>query len=239
MAEIKGIFVQKFHANGTSSGNAVLLEAGDGYTTGDDAAVEVTAVGTAGEFVVVWAGPDATEYKVRLQKFAANGDTSGAQMVLEGTEGLTSAAPQVTSLGVAGEFVVTWLSEVNGNPTIFVQKFTASGAASGIAAQLHGAVGNDSRDDETPQVSAVGSAGAYAVTWVGVEGTGGDKSIYVQLFHANGTMNGSGVQLEPAGVTDRSDVAPQITAVGSAASSVVTWSGAESAKRYQHICTEI
>ena len=225
----KSIFVQKFHANGTSSGNAVLLEAGDGYTTGDDAAVEVTAVGTAGEFVVVWAGPDATEYKVRLQKFAANGDTSGAQMVLEGTEGLTSAAPQVTSLGVAGEFVVTWLSEVNGNPTIFVQKFTASGAASGIAAQLHGAVGNDSRDDETPQVSAVGSAGAYAVTWVGVEGTGGDKSIYVQLFHANGTMNGSGVQLEPAGVTDRSDVAPQITAVGSAGEFVVTWSGAESA----------
>ncbi|MDP2614020.1 hypothetical protein Q8W27_17310, partial [Oceanobacter sp. 2_MG-2023] len=68
---------------------------------------------------------------------------------------------------------------------IFVQAFNAEGSVNGDTVQLE-ALGNTIGDDYAVQITAVGSAGAYVVTWVGTD-SDGDESIFVQAFNADGT----------------------------------------------------
>ena len=226
------IFVQKFHANGTAvSGGAVKLEA-TGKTDGADVAPQITAVGTAGEFVVTWDGVDSGgDRSIFVQKFHANGAVvSGGAVQLESGGHLNEVDrdPQVTAVGTAGEFVVVWTGyDTNSDATVHVQKFTANGSASGSPVALLDGLGA-SLVAPLPQVTAVGTAGEFVVTWSGVD-SGGDRSIFVQEFHANGAaVSGGAVKLEATGKTDGADVAPQITAVGTTGEFVVTWSGIDS-----------
>lgn len=65
--------------------------------------------------------------------------------------------------------------------------------------------------DYYPQVTAVGNSGEYVVSWSGQDNTGGDFSIFVQKFNANGTItNQAPVQLEAIGNDNGYDTAPQI-----------------------------
>ncbi|MDO6805516.1 hypothetical protein Q4595_23890, partial [Wenyingzhuangia sp. 1_MG-2023] len=90
-------------------------------------------------------------------------------------------------------------------------------------AQLE-ALGNTTSGDFAPQITAVGSDGAYVVTWSG-DDSDGDYSIFVQAFNADGSFNSTTVQLEALGYTNGRDYSPQITAVGTDGTYVVTWYG--------------
>ena len=225
------IFVQRFDTNKAKIGSAVKLEA-ISKTDGNDQSPQITAVGTSGEYVVVWSGQDDSspiaDYSIFVQKFNANGTTSGSSTQLEAigkTDG-KDAAPQVTAVGTSGEYVVVWAGEDDsgGDTSIFVQKFNASGATSGNTIQLE-AIGKTDGDDETPRVTAVGTSGEFVVVWAGEDSLGGDVSIFVQKFDANGSISGSAMQLEPNGKTDGKDQTPQVTAVGTSGEFVVVWTG--------------
>ena len=225
------IFVQRFDTNKAKIGSAVKLEA-ISKTDGNDQSPQITAVGTSGEYVVVWSGQDDSspiaDYSIFVQKFNANGTTSGSSTQLEAigkTDG-KDAAPQVTAVGTSGEYVVVWAGEdgSGGDTSIFVQKFNASGATSGNTIQLE-AIGKTDGDDETPRVTAVGTSGEFVVVWAGEDSLGGDVSIFVQKFDANGSISGSAIQLEPNGKTDGKDQTPQVTAVGTSGEFVVVWTG--------------
>jgi 3',5'-cyclic AMP phosphodiesterase CpdA len=77
---------------------------------------------------------------------------------------------------------------VGGDNSIYVQSFNANGSKNGSSVQLE-ATGNTTGDDNQPQITAVGTVGAYAVTWWGQDSAanGGDSSVYVQQFNADGT----------------------------------------------------
>ena len=123
--------------------------------------------------------------------------------------------------------------------SIFVQKFNADGTVSGSAVMLE-PTGVTNGYDSSPQISAVGSSGEYVVTWYGTDAaSGGDTSIFVQKFNANGTVSGSAVMLEATGVTNGYDSSPQISAVGSSGEYVVTWHGQIQRRRLQHFRAEI
>ena len=82
--------------------------------------------------------------------------------------------------------------------SIFVQKFAADGSVSASAVVLE-ATGKTNGGDEIPQITAVGTAGEYVVSWQG-DDSGGDTSIFVQKFHANGAaVSGGAVKLEATG----------------------------------------
>ena len=141
-----------------------------------------------------------------------------------GSANSVDGSPQVAGLGTSGAYAVTWRGEDSeGNAAVFVQAFNADGTANGVTVQLDvpGVAGGD---DATPQVTAVGSDGAYVVTWSGLDDEG-DYSIFVQGFNADGTINGTPVQLEATGATNAADFAPQVTAVGVDGAYAVTWTG--------------
>ncbi|MDD2368775.1 MAG: hypothetical protein PHQ90_05680 [Sulfuricurvum sp.] len=225
------IFVQKFHADGTTEGSMVQLEA-IGVTTGDDFWPKITAVGSAGEYVVTFTGSDTGgDNSIFMQKFNADGTTAGSMVQLEAI-GVTigygyNSAPRIAAIGDAGEYAVTFAgADTGGDSSIFVQKFNADGTTAGSMVKLEAAGVTNGYDGES-QITAVGNIGEYVVTFFG-EDIGGDYSIFVQKFNADGTTAGSMVQLEAIGVTNDDERDPQITAIGDAGEYVVTFDGRDS-----------
>ena len=236
------VHLQKFSANGQPNGGAVGLVDGSLVIIGRMSFTpQVTAVGTAGEFVVVWSGQESTgDLSIFVQKFAADGSVSASAVVLEAT-GKTNGGdeiPQITAVGTAGEYVVSWQGDDSGGDTsIFVQKFHANGAAvSGGAVKLE-ATGKTDGEDSAPQITAVGAAGDFVVTWYGSDSGGGGYSVFVQKFHANGAVvSGGAVQLESGGHLTEVDRDPQVTAVGMAGEFVVVWTGYDTNQMPQFMC---
>ena len=228
------IFVQKFNANGTITGNAPVQLAGNGLASGSHSDPQVSALGDTGAFVVTWWGALSGEigFSIFVQQFNANGTTTGRATVRLDAPGNTAGNdyyPQVTSVGSDGAYVVAWTGQDSGNDySIFVQGFNANGTIKGVTVQLE-AIGTTDGSDTLHQVLAVGTTGDYVVTWSGVD-SAGDLSIFVQKFNADGSTTGyAPVQLEGIGKTTGADVAPQISAVGDQGHFVVTWSGVDSA----------
>ncbi|MDP2610638.1 hypothetical protein, partial [Oceanobacter sp. 1_MG-2023] len=183
-----------------------------------------------GAYVVTWYGRDSDgDWSIFVQAFDADGFLNGATVQLEALDNITGDdyLPQITAVGTDGAYVVTWSGEdSDGDWSIFVQAFNAYGSFNGDTVQLE-ALGKTNGDDESPQITAVGTDGAYVVTWYG-DDSDGDTSIFVQAFNADGSVNGDTVQLEALGKTSGYDGYPQITAVGSDGAYVVTWYGADS-----------
>ncbi|MDO6683793.1 cadherin repeat domain-containing protein, partial [Oceanobacter sp. 5_MG-2023] len=208
-----------------------------GNTSDSDYAPQITAVGSAGAYVVTWYGYEGAGYSgdrsIFVQAFNADGSLNGATVQLEApgnTDG-DDYVPQITAVGTDGAYVVTWYGEdSDGDWSIFVQAFKANGSFNGVTVQLE-ALGNTNGYDVDPQITAVGSDGAYVVTWQGYD-SNNDYSIFVQAFKADGSINGTKVQLEALDTTTGDDYSPQITAVGTDGDYVVTWYGEDSNNDY-------
>lgn len=183
------VFVQKFNANSTTAGSMVKLEA-IGVTNNNDAAPQITAVGTSGEYVVTFYGIDSTgDYSIFVQKFNANGTVAGSMVKLEAigrTDGIDGYS-QIAAVGTAGEYVVTFYGlDSAGDDSIFVQKFNADGTITGAMVQLE-ALGVTNGGDYDTQITSIGTAGEYVVTFTAIDNTG-DYSVFVQKFNADGTI---------------------------------------------------
>jgi hypothetical protein len=218
------IVVQRFNADGTVKGSAVQLNSASGF----EAEPQVTAL-TNGEFAVSWSGNDSGNIKIFVQKFNADGTTTGqSQVTLEAT-GVASgsdSSPQITRIGSGGEYVVTWSGQDSGGDTsIYVQKFASNGTVSGSAVKLEPTNKTDGADI-TPQITATADGG-YVVTWSGVDSTG-YSSIFTQKFNATGSKLGSVTERSgfglPVSYFHSTDITPQITAIGNSGEFVVTWS---------------
>ncbi|NOQ76386.1 MAG: hypothetical protein GQ475_01065, partial [Methylococcaceae bacterium] len=210
------IFVQKFDANGTIGSNAPVQLEAIGYAGGDDRYPQVTAVGSTGEYVVAWSGGDSDfDDSIFVQKFNSNGTiTDNAPVQLEAIElsyGNDSDV-QITAVGNLGEYVVTWFgndSDSLNDFSIFVQKFNADGTTDGHTPVQLEAIGNLTGIDEDPQITAVGSAGEFVVSWSGRD-SGADFSIFVQKFSAEGTL------IDPVKFTTSDMISVQSSEVGTA-----------------------
>ena len=233
----ESIYVQKFSATGAVSGPAFMLDDtaaiyGASY---DDSLPVITAIGNTGEFVVTYRGTDTpgADYSVYAQKFnAAGAPMTSAPVLLESNERTDGwdFSQRVTAVGTGGAFVVTWQgadSAANGGDySIYVQNFNADGSKNGSPAKLEGDSAILNKEDKEPQITAVGTAGAYAVSWEGYDG--GYYNIYVQNFDATGAMSGGQIKLEAIGNSSSLDWKHQLTSLGDTAGYVVTWQGVDS-----------
>ena len=238
----KSIYTQKFNADGTMDitvgVSGVQKIEGSDSTTKDDITPQVTALGSTGAYVVVWNGKeDGGDKSIYTQKFNADGtkDTtvgiSGVQKIeASDSTGDDDTIPQVVSLGASGAYVVVWQGKA-ADESIYTQKFNADGTMDTTVGTngVQKIEGPDTKNDITPQVTALGSTGAYVVVWNGKE-DGGDESIYTQKFNADGTKDTSvgtnGVQkIEALDNTGDNDTLPQVTALGTDGSYVVSWQG--------------
>ena len=127
-----GIFGQRFSRWGARLGPEFRVNT---VTTGHQNYVQV-ASSAAGDFVVVWSGPDGSENGVFAQRFASTGAPLGGEFRVNtyttDNQGRVSNAPAVAS-DAAGNFVIVWGSDgqAGASRSIFGQRFDRSGVPLG------------------------------------------------------------------------------------------------------------
>jgi hypothetical protein len=227
------IYVQQFNASGTTGGFLPVKLEPTGITDRLDISSQITALGSNGDYAVVWYGQDSASLSnVYVQRFNANGTTQGALIRIESplVNSTFEENPQIVSVGTEGAFVVVWEGVGTNSSTIQigVQQFNSDGTR-GSSTQFE-VYANRFGPDARPQVASIGKEGAYVVVWAAEDssrppGTW-NKTVFVQQFRPDGSTDGlNRVKLDATGVVDGVDFTPQVTAVGNDGSYVVTWSG--------------
>nr|WP_275441553.1 cadherin domain-containing protein [Psychrobium sp. MM17-31] len=207
-------FVQRFNADGSPHASGIQ-ELSDDYPELARADANVVALGDSGAYAITWTvglSDINTSAKSFVQFVGPNGDlgaTSPTQLqapfMQSGNEW-----PTITPLDDGG-FVVTWIGEVVGDRLegffnyipgqtfVFTQKFNADGTIdTSPSPETNGVILVESYDASRvinliPDTTAVGTDGAYVVTWPSLD-KDGNVAIYTQSFDENGVK----IQENPA-----------------------------------------
>ena len=150
-----------------------------------------------------------------------DGSSSGPVMLNPAIGYIYPNGFDTTALG-DGSFLVTWSGNNNGSSGIYAQRLSAQGVALGEPVQLASGTTNTfyNSSDSIVSVTAINNAGAYALAWIGKEGTSSYTSIYAQLFNADGTPISEAAKLDAGDLAN--DIAPQ-TAKLADGGYIVTW----------------
>jgi Ca2+-binding RTX toxin-like protein len=192
------------------TGNEFLVNT---TTTGDIFNPNIGAL-LGGGFAAVW-----VEYpagNIRLQRFAADGDKIGQEILVAARTADGTWAPAVTGLA-SGGFVVTWR----------VDDFSGPGAE--IKAQIYDAnaakVGGEIAVNTTtaggqyaPQVTPLGNGGFVVAWWDGDPNS--DTNIRAQVFSASGAKVGG--EIDVNGNASGKQFYPDITTLANG-NTVVVW----------------
>ena len=235
---VSSIYVQKFNANGNAATDSPLKLTSSKIANGnptDYFSPRVTTLGNTGDIALVWTGSDdgrlpyVLTQRISVGDFAKGAATSFQPQKLQGPGNTTGNNwdGSATAVGNQGQYVVTWYGEdTQGDYSIFIQKFAADGTKVASAIQLE-AADNSSGVDIHPTITAIGSQGAFVVTWYGKSGsvTGlAADSVYVQQFSADGTKaTQKPLKLSAPGDPDLQAFVPQVMAVGDSGAFVVAW----------------
>ncbi|QSZ42755.1 tandem-95 repeat protein [Sulfurimonas aquatica] len=195
----------------------------------------IAKIDNLGGYVIVWQGDDLDgDYSIVTQKMNPDGTRDGNTTILEAINKFNKddLEPQVTGLAYDGSYAVTWYGEDSdggGEFSVFVQKFSSDGSLDGATTILE-APSSTTKDDKFPTILAPKTDGSFIVAFTGQEdgSEGGDWSVFIQRFAADGTLDGNATRLEPTGITDKDDGEVQLASIGSDGSYVAVWSGKDS-----------
>ncbi|MDC0404273.1 cadherin repeat domain-containing protein, partial [Porticoccaceae bacterium] len=217
--------VQLYNPDGTTTAVAYELEYEDNTKAATNQ--QVAAVGSDGEFAVVWSakytGTD-VEY-VHVQHFNSDGTTKTPIYRFTTTTG-DSYRPKITAINDAGDYIVIFtrreVNEITNTWSIRYQKFNADGTANGELATVDG--DDDFGDfDGRPEITVLGSNGAFAFSWH-AQDVNHDWSIFVRKVDSSGTLLGE-VKLETSETNSGRDRFSQIINIGDNEEFVVVWEG--------------
>ena len=211
-ADVQG---QRFASDGSTLGGQFQVNS---YTASSQEAPAV-AVGTDGDFVVVWqsngsSGSDAG-LSVQGQRFASDGSALGAEFQVNS---YTTAAQYVPDVAVApdGDFVVVWNSS---SSSVRGQRFASDGSVLGGEFQVNSYT---SSLQLYPAVE-VDPDGDFVVVWKSFGSSGNDSSsfsIQGRRFAADGST--LGIEFQVNSYTTSSQEAPAV-AVDGGGHFVVVW----------------
>lgn len=208
------------------------------YTTGDQYyRSAVAAIGTAGNFVVVWTSynqDDPTNYNSGIfgQRFSSNGSKIGSEFQVNTYTSASQENPHVAALGTNGGFIVAWRSRLQ-SPTpqdgsqagMFGQIYAADGSAQGGEFQINTYT---TGYQEYGRILELTSGGDFVVVWnsgrffdgAGTQ-DGSDGGIIGQRFDSAGSTIGSEFLVNEFTVGNQGEAAG--AAVGTAGDFVVAW----------------
>ncbi|MCL1038530.1 Ig-like domain-containing protein [Shewanella submarina] len=144
----------------------------------------IAAVGSAGEFVVIWRGIESSQWHTYIQHFDADGvkDIPVGKFMASGGHG----PGKVVGVGSEGDYVIAWASVTGGNYDVHTQKYNVDGSLDGPQLTYEGE--NASVNTLGFDIEAVGDDGAYIISYVGQDSAanGSDQSVYLARVDASG-----------------------------------------------------
>jgi Ca2+-binding RTX toxin-like protein len=211
-----GIFEQHYAANGDTIGVETRVNS---YTTNDQTVPTIIDLADGG-WVVAWQGEGTGDSSgIFQQRYAANGDVVGGEILVNSYTTNAQFAPKITTLADGG-WVVAWYGYGEGDSTygIFQQRYAANGQTSGSETLVNSYTTNNQIN---PSITAL-SDGGWVVTWEGYGPSGSDYSIFQQRYAANGDTVGSETLVNS--YTTNSQINATATAM-SDGGWIVTWEG--------------
>ena len=211
---------QRYAADGSPVGGEFQVNT---YTMGDQKSPGVSPDGSGG-FVVVWASDEPSEWRVRGQRFAADGSSSGSEFQVNVSTAGFHTQP-VVSPDSSGGFVVVWASHGSGGSdsssiSIQGQRYEADGRAIDGEFQI-----NTYTTGQQVKPSVISSSGGgFIVVWASDGSHGTDThgdSVQGQFYGSDGLPTGGEFQINTY-TTDWQGL-PTAT-LDAAGDLVVTWS---------------
>ena len=160
-----------------------FTETGRQETSGDvDQSQRAVALADDGSYVVVWSseGQDAAGWGVYAQRFDKFGNELTGEILVNETEAGNERWARVAS-DSAGNFVVTWTTDLGPSEGVYARRFDSSGTALGGEFYVNTTVFGDQRDSSV----AMDAAGNFIVVWEGA-GIGDSDGVFYRRFNADG-----------------------------------------------------
>jgi RTX calcium-binding nonapeptide repeat (4 copies) len=194
------IHAQIFNSNGSKWGGTTEFAVTAAATY--DTEPSVTALANGG-FIVSWSKRGGGGFDIKAQVFDANGDTSGADFLINTTT--TGHQTQSTLAGLPdGRFVAAWRdsSQTGGDASgdaIRARVFNADGSNPGAEFLVNTTTTSDQSE---PSITVLAD-GRFVIGWIDLSATGGDQSntaVRAQIFDPRE----SAVQLYGTDLNDQS-----------------------------------
>ncbi|MEM6845193.1 MAG: cadherin-like domain-containing protein [Bacteroidota bacterium] len=184
-ADTDGVYARRFDASGNALGGQFSVNT----TTANVQGSSDVAIADDGSFAVVWRSESATTSgDIFLQRYAADGTASGAELSVNTTTANDQLLPRIAMAG-NGRHVIVWESKLQDGDEggIYARRYNANGTNAGGEFQVNTQTGGN---QGAPAIS-MNNSGAFAVVYKGVNsGSLANDEIRVQLYNANGTTNG-------------------------------------------------
>ena len=230
-----GVFAQRYDANGDKIGGEFLVNTTISSDQFDPSVAGITGGDQDGGFVVVWQSanqaPDSSGYGVFAQRFNADGNAAGGEILINETTTGSQLYPSVTALA-DGHFAVSWTdsngTDGSGNG-VFVRLFTADGSPQGGEIQVNQTTAS-SQETEGWAAETITTLddGGFVVSWRSYDGNDVDQryDAYMRVFNANGSARTPEIQTNSSATnTNGHQYYVSVGAlVGENAGFVVTWS---------------
>ena len=208
-----GVAAQLFDSVGNAIGSEILINS---YYENTQQVPDITSLSNGG-FVAVWETflTGGSYQEVAMQRFDANGNKIGSEIIVN-TETLNrQLAPSVTELS-NGKIVVVWTGSDTHGHGIKGQIFKHDGTAFGTEFQIN----TESFSSQAYQSITALLGGGFVVTWVSNSQDGSGYGIFGQRYDASGVAVGNEFQIN----TYTSGTQDEVSTTGLADGGfVVTW----------------
>ncbi len=172
------IYAQRFLADGTTLGANFKINDNDSNSSQYDPFV---AFDKSGNFIVTWTDKRNGNSDIYAQRFAADGTTLGNNFKINDDYGDHSQEKATLAIDGAGNLMVTWQDNRNGDYDIYAQMFSADGTALNTNFKVND--NNDNSWQAEPSI-AVDHSGNFIIVWR--DERNGSYDIYAQRFTADG-----------------------------------------------------
>jgi len=181
----KGIYAQRYHADGTPNGAEFRVN-----SRADDAqASPVVAMNATGQFVIAWQSnhADGNRYGICAQRYNADGTRNGHEIQVNTFTYRDQDKPSV-AIDAVGGFLIAWTSEnqIYNLDDVFAQRFGPDGQRLGEEFQVN----TDVLVFQHSVALAMNASGHAVATWTSNGPDGHDYNIAAQMFNPDGTLNG-------------------------------------------------
>ena len=182
----------------------------------NDQVVPAVAQNPAGNFIITWQDERNGNYDIYAQRYNSAGITLGSNFKVNDDTGTAGQFyPDIAVCG-AGDFIITWYDQRNGNYDIYVQRYDPSGTLLGSNYKV-----NDDTGSASQALPAIGSdsEGNFVIIWQDYRN--GHWDVYAQRYNSSGTpLDANSKVNDDAGTTVQA--APDIAMDGSG-NFVITW----------------
>lgn len=157
-------------------------------TSGDQEYPQIAALAD-GSFVVIWfaRGIDGLADGVFGQRYSADGSELGDEFAVTDSIDGTYAQPSITSVSDGG-FVVTWYAS---SSTVYGQRYNSDGAENGNEFLIVSGFNDDQLRTSVTDLSD----GGFVAAWTTLGQDGSAHGIFAQQYNADGTKEGSVLQI--------------------------------------------